>query len=98
MKSRKFVNSDIGPKNNDLHLTNGYINSENTIKSKLTNGHQVSTVIHVKNEEISIHEKSIKKQLPKKVIFSHVELYNGLQKMSLIMIKLSLANDNILIE
>jgi hypothetical protein len=60
MKNRKFGNSDNGPKSNGLHLTNGYISSENTIKSKLTNGHQVSTVINVKNEEISIHEKSIK--------------------------------------
>lgn len=59
MKNRKFVNSDIEPKNNDLHLRNGYSNSENTIKSKLKNGHQVSKIITVKNWEISIHEKSI---------------------------------------
>lgn len=65
MKNRKFVNSDIEPKSNDLHLRNGYSNSENAIKSKLTNGHQVSIIITVKNGGNSIHKKSIS-NTPKK--------------------------------
>ena len=65
MKNRKFINSEIEAKNGDLHKRNGYINSEKPIESKLTNGHLVSLIVRVKNWEISIHEKSIKKQHPK---------------------------------
>ena len=58
MKNRKFVNSEIEPKNNDLHIINGYSSNGTIIKTKLTNGHQVSTIIHVKKLEIFIHKKN----------------------------------------
>jgi serine palmitoyltransferase len=54
MKNRKFVNSDIEPKKNGLHLRNGYSSSEKTIKSKLTNGHQNNNVATDKYN--SIHD------------------------------------------
>ncbi|CAG9798350.1 unnamed protein product [Chironomus riparius] len=54
MKNRKFVNSDIEPKKNGIHHTNGYRSSENIIKSKLTNEHQDNNVATDKYK--SIHD------------------------------------------